>query len=275
MPETAPAPFLIPQNTLGGSLQEQSRCNRTRDAIGDFLRSGEEIGEPDLFYTAAVMAPYLRFYLKTARKLRSHAISMVSSGQFHENDPILDELDDLNDLAEFYMDVLSEASQGTPDVQRDLLYRFVISPMFFGEGYEVFFDDETPIVEITPTYCWPTRIAAKMEVAVNEYDHFWRQVGDFTSWAGWGLYDVTIDPLSDKIAEEMHEALPYNEAVVVIREHLDPVIEDAKQARDAVLGAAETVGKAAAKTVRMWPWILGAGILGWGAYTYFTSRKKR
>lgn len=277
----APEPFFLTQKSFGGSIQEQARCRRARDAIRAFLKSGDEIGEPELFYTAAVMAPFITFYVKTAEELQSRANTLGQTGQIDSQDPIFDELDDLSDLANIYKDILIEASLSPIAVQRDILFRFVISPMFLGEGYEVPFDEETPVVDMTPTYCWPTRIAAKMQVSINNYDHFWRQVTAFTSWAGWGIYNAsiwpaktTIDLLSDKISEEMHEAMPYNEAVVIFHEHTDPVIKDAKAARDAVLGAAEAVGKAAAKTVRMWPWVLGTGAIGLGTYFYLTKDKK-
>lgn len=261
-------------------------CRKARDAIAAFLTSGKEIGEPDLYYTVGILAPYVRFYALSAHRLEEYFYQGVDMGQIDPKDPLIDEIDDLNDLAEFYMDTLLEAAEETLDIQRDILSRFIISPLFFGEGYEVFFDDETPVISMTATYCWPARIAAKMQVSINTYDKFWSQLSDVSSWIGWGLWDASIwpakkvwelntGPLADKIADEVEDTFgPWNEVVVIVHEHFDPVIDDAKAARDAVLGAAEAVGKAAAGTVRMWPWVLGTGAIGLGTYLYFTRDKK-
>lgn len=230
MPDTTPAPFLLPKRP---GFLDQSLCISSRNAVIKFLQGTNE-GPPNkgTFITPSFVCPYVDAFELRAIAARDAAQQAYLRSEIPLSDPIIAETSNLLVKATWYKNMcdmaLEEEAKGINVNQS--LWESVVAPLFYGSGFDDYTNPNSPWVDRAPDYCWPTRVLGRLGYAVNVHD----ELKNLSA-----LWDAVIDVQVENLTNIFGS---YESIVRWKRDHIDPVIELAEKAKDASLDILEDTG---------------------------------
>lgn len=127
-------------------------CVKIQKGLREFFDTSE-IGERGLLMTEPFVRPVISSWKRTTRGLRLKMEELVEAGEIPVDAPVTSGITELDATADYYVDTLDLVKDDDQDVQRDIIFRFILSPLLYGAGYEIYFDEESPWVTVTPGYC--------------------------------------------------------------------------------------------------------------------------